>query len=544
MRLNFHTLWLAAMLALSLHARAAPKPTPQEDAQTAADIHAHMAFLASDLLRGREAGTLDFDIAAAYVASQMEQLGLKPLGGDGKSYWQPVPLLAYRAAGPGALVLKDTRGKDEPLKFGEDYLVRGSPFGAAVKISAPLVFAGFGVVAPEHGRDDYAGLDVRGKIVLLVSGAPKNFQTEERAYYANGRTKAALALAHGAIGVLSLNTLSGEKLYPFSNSVRQYQSWGVVWRDAQGKPFIPSSIPSLGAVSVAGAAKLFAGAPQSGEAILAAAETPDGAMTGFDLPRSLDATLNSELKEVQSENLVGLLEGSDPKLKGEVVVLSAHLDHLGLTPPVDGDSINNGALDNAAGVATTLEVAKLFRTHAKAPKRSLLFLIDTAEEKGLVGAEYFAHNPTVPAKSIVADVDLDMPILTYEFTDVVAFGADRSSIGPSVKKAAGRMNVKLSPDPMPDEGIFTRSDHYRFVEQGVPAVFLITGFDNGGQAAFSDFMAHHYHKPSDDMNLPLRFDVGAKFARLNYEITRELAESPGKPSWNEGDFFGGKFAKP
>jgi Zn-dependent M28 family amino/carboxypeptidase len=318
----------------------------------------------------------------------------------------------------------------------------------------------------------------------------------------------------------------------------------VVWRDAQGKPFIPSLIPSLGTISVAGAAKLFAGAPQSADAILAAAEAPEGAMKGFDLPRSLDATLDSELKEVQSENVVGLLEGSDPKLKDEVVVLSAHLDHIGITPPVDGDSINNGALDNAAGVATTLEVAKMFRTHGKAPKRSVLFLIDTAEEKGLVGAEYFARNPTVPAKSIVADVDLDMPILTYEFTDVVAFGADRSSIGPSVKKAAGRMDVQLSPDPMPDEGIFTRSDHYRFVEQGVPAVFLMTGFANGGEAAFTDFMAHHYHKPSDDMNLPLRFDVGAKFARLNYEITRELAESPVKPSWKQGDFFGGKFSKP
>jgi len=246
---------------------------------------------------------------------------------------------------------------------------------------------------------------------------------------------------------------------------------------------------------------------------------------------------------VQSENVVGLLEGSDPKLKSEVVVLSAHLDHLGITPPVNGDSINNGALDNAAGVATTLEVARLFRAHGKAPKRSLLFLIDTAEEKGLVGAEYYAHNPTVPAKSIVADVDLDMPILTYEFTDVVAFGADRSSIGPSVKKAAGTMNVKLSPDPMPDEGIFTRSDHYRFVEQGVPAVFLITGFANGGEAAFTDFMAKHYHKPSDDMTLPIRFDVGAKFAKLNYEITRELAETPVKPSWNKGDFFGEKYAK-
>jgi hypothetical protein len=544
MRLILDTAALAALLALTSPTQAVQEATPQEDVQSAADIHAHMAFLASDLLRGREAGTADFDIAAAYVASQMEQLGLKPLGGDGKSYLQPVPLLAYRAADQGSLVLKDARGKDERLKFGEDYLVRGSPFGAAVKMSAPMVFAGFGVVAPEHGRDDYAGLDVRGKIVLLVSGAPKNYQTEERAYYGNGRTKAAVALAHGAIGTLNLDTLTGEKLYPFPNTVRQYQSWGVVWRDGQGKPFIPSPIPSLAVISVAGAAKLFAGAPQSAAAILAAAETPQGAIQGFDLPRSLDATLHSELKEIHSENLVGLLEGSDPKLKEEVVVLSAHLDHLGITPPVEGDSINNGALDNAAGVATTLEVAKLFRAHGNAPKRSLLFLIDTAEEKGLVGAEYFAHNPTVPAKSIVADVDLDMPILTYEFTDVVAFGADRSSIGPSVRSAAGRMNVNLSPDPMPDEGIFTRSDHYRFVEQGVPAVFLITGFANGGEAAFTDFMAHHYHKPSDDMNLPLRFDVGAKFARLNYEITRELADSPVKPSWNVGDFFGDKFAKP
>ena len=544
MRLKLDTLSLAALLVLFSQAHADPQAAPQDNAQSAADIHAHMAFLASDLLRGREAGTVDFDIAAAYVASQMEQLGLKPLGGDGKSYLQPVPLLAYRATDHGALVLKDAQGKGEPLKFGEDYLVHGSPLGAAIKMSAPLVFAGFGVVAPEHGRDDYAGLDVRGKIVVLVGGAPKNYQSEERAYYGNGRNKAALALAHGAIGTLSLDTLTGERLYPFRNAVRQYQSWGVVWRDAQGKPFIPSPIPNLGGISVVGAAKLFVGAPQSAEAILAAAETEDGAMKGFDLPRSLEATLNSELKEVQSENVVGLLEGSDPKLKDEVVVLSAHLDHLGITPPVDADSINNGALDNAAGVATTLEVARLFRTHGKAPKRSLLFLIDTAEEKGLVGAEYFAHNPTVPAKSIVADVDLDMPILTYEFTDVVAFGADRSSIGPSVKKAAGRMNVKLSPDPMPDEGIFTRSDHYRFVEQGVPAVFLITGFANGGEAAFTDFMAHHYHKPSDDMNLPLRFDVGATFARLNYEITRELAESPVKPSWNKGDFFGSKFAKP
>ena len=532
----------AASLALALLLGGAATAAETGDAQSAANIHAHMAFLASDLLRGREAGTVDFDIAASYVASQMEQLGLKPMGGDGKSYLQPVPLISYRAADQGNLTLHDASGKAEALLFGEDYLVRGSPLGSEIKISAPLVFAGFGVVAPEHGRDDYAGIDAKGKIVVLIGGAPKSFQTEERAYYGNGRTKAETALAHGAIGIISVGTKTGEKLYPFANAVRQYQSWGVTWRDADGNAFVPAKIPSLGGISVAGAAKLFAGSPMSADAILAAAETPEAAFHAFDLPLSLDASLHNEIKKVESENVVGLLPGSDPKLKDEVVVLSAHLDHLGITPPVNGDSINNGALDNASGVATTLEVARLFKASGKAPKRSLLFLIDTAEEKGLVGAGYFAKNPTVSKSAIVADVDLDMPILTYEFTDVVAFGADRSSIGPVVKKAAAGMKVGLSPDPMPDEGIFTRSDHYRFVEQGVPAVFLITGFANGGEAAFTDFMANHYHKPSDDMSLPIRYDVGAKFARLNYEITKGLADSSTRPAWNKGDFFGEKFA--
>jgi Zn-dependent M28 family amino/carboxypeptidase len=260
---------------------------------------------------------------------------------------------------------------------------------------------------------------------------------------------------------------------------------------------------------------------------------------GFALPLSLRAVLHSEIKTMESENIVGLLPGADPKRKNEFVVLSAHLDHIGITPPVKGDSINNGALDNASGVATTLEVARLF--HGKPPRRSVLFLIDTAEEKGLIGAEYFAHNPTVPLSSI-ADVDLDMPILTYDFTDVTAFGADRSSIGPAVKRAAARMGVKLSPDPMPDEGVFTRSDHYRFVERGVPAVFLTTGYANGGAAAWEDFFAHHYHKPSDDLSLPIRYDAAAKFARLNYEVSRELADGD-RPSWNKGDFFAAKFAK-
>jgi hypothetical protein len=469
--------------------------------QSAANIKAHMAFLASDKLKGREAGSPEYDMAANYVAAQMKQFGLQPMGAGKEPYFQPVPLVASRTKDQGALTLKRSSGGVLPLVFGEDYVVSGNPLAATVDVDAPLVFVGFGLVG--SGRDDYRGLDVKGKIVVALNGAPKFLQTEERAYYRSAKVKLAAAQAHGAVGLVTVNTLTAEKLRPFANVVRQYRSWGMTWRKPNGKPFLASSLPSLAGISVAGAHKLL-GADT--DKILAAAETRDGDVRGFVLPFSLHAVLHSEIKNVESENIVGLLPGSDTRLKNEYVVLSAHLDHIGITPPVNGDAINNGALDNASGVATTLEVARLFQ--AGPPKRSVLFLIDTAEEKGLIGADYFARNPTVPKASIVADVDLDMPILTYDFTDVTAFGADRSSIGPSVKRAAARMHVKLSPDPMPDEGIFTRSDHYRFVEQGVPAVFLATGFANGGEAAYRDFLARHYHKPSDDLSQAIRYDAG------------------------------------
>jgi len=505
---------------------------------SAANIKAHMAFLASDRLKGREAGSPEYDMAADYVAAQMKQLGLKPLGANKQSYFQPVPLVASRTKDQGKLTLKDASGRVTVLEFGKDYVVNGSPLAETLDVDAPLVFVGFGLVAPEHGRDDYRGLDVKGKIVVALNGAPKYLQTEERAYYRSAKVKLAAALARGAVGAILVDTLTGEKLYPFANVVRQYRRWGMTWRQADGKPFVATPLPVLAGISVAGAHKLLRA---DADKILAAAETGAGEVHGFALPFSLHAVLHSEIKTMESRNIVGLLPGSDPKLKNEYVVLSAHLDHIGITPPVNGDAINNGALDNASGVATTLEVARLFKASGMAPKRSILFLIDTAEEKGLIGADYFARNPTVPKGSIVADVDLDMPILTYDFTDVTAFGADRSSIGPSVKRAAARMNIKLSPDPAPDEGVFTRSDHYRFVEQGIPAVFVTTGYANGGKAATEFFMRTNYHKPSDDLSQPIRYDAGAKFARLNFEITRELADGA-RPSWNKGDFFAGKFA--
>ena len=532
---------VAACALLASSSMAAPAVNA-EAARSAEHMRAHMTFLASDLLEGRDSGSPGFDIAAEYVASQFRQLGLTPAGDNG-TYFQKVPLWASRPTDKGDVIFKGPTG-NVALVFGEDYFPGRSPIAGETRVSVPMVFVGYGVVAPEQGRDDYRDLDVKGKIVVALSGAPGGLQTEERAYYANGRTKRREAAKHGAIGFISLETPLGEKLRPFEQGLRTWDTWGMTWRGPDGKPFDAApEVPGLAGLSVKGATKLFAGAPTPYDQVIAAVDAT-GAPPRFALPGTADVRIASETKVVDSRNVIALLPGSDPKLKDEVIVLSAHLDHIGVTKPVKGDSINNGALDNAAGVATTLEVARAFTEAKRRPRRSIMFLTVTGEEKGLLGAEYFARNPTVPLKNIAGDVDIDMPVLTYNFTDVVAFGADRSGIGPAVRRAAERVGLKLSVDPMPEEGLFTRSDHYRFVEVGVPAVFLMTGFENGGEKAFRSFLANCYHKPCDDLSQPIDYVAGAKFARINYEITRELTDMPKRPTWNKGDFFAQKYASP
>ena len=511
--------------------------TPSADA-----IKAHMSFLADDLLEGREAGTRGYDIAANYVASQYALMHVKPAGDNG-SYLQQVPLTAYRSANEGGVSYTGADGKSGALVFGEDYLPSAQARQAETSVTAPLVFVGYGVVAPERGRDDYAGLDVKGKIVVLLSGAPSGFQTEIRAHYSNVNVKRAEAAKRGAVGVLTLPTTSSEKRRPFARGVGNYQEWRMTWNDAKGVAYVRGAeAPGLANLSLKGGAKLFAGAPTSLDDVLAAAETPDGLVKGFDLPTNVTVQLKTEIEKRQSSNVVGLIEGSDPTLKAQTIILSAHLDHLGIHGK-DADKINNGALDNASGIATMLEVARGFKEAKTKPKRSVVLLAVTAEEKGLIGSEYFANNPTVPKAGIAADVNLDMPVLLYDFQDVIAFGADRSTIGPAVARAAGRVGIGLSADPLPEEGLFTRSDHYRFVEQGVPSVFLMTGFKNGGEKGFKDFLANHYHKPNDDLNQPINYEAGARFALVNYQIARELADAPARPAWNKGDFFGNLFGK-
>lgn len=243
-----------------------------------------------------------------------------------------------------------------------------------------------------------------------------------------------------------------------------------------------------------------------------------------------------------SANVIGVLPGSDPKLAGEYVLMTAHLDHVGTDAEGKGDRIHNGALDNATGIAALIEVARAMKAAGTAPRRSILFAAVTAEEDGLIGSHYLARHPVTGSDRIVAVVNADMPVLLYDFTDVIAYGAERSTLGEVAARAVGDMGLSLAHDPMKQEDFFLRSDHFSFVQRGIPALFLMTGFAGEGEARFRRFIERDYHQPSDDLDLPINWQAGAKFARLNYHILRDVADADTAPEWYEGDELGNRFA--
>lgn len=547
------TLTLALItLALPLSAQEAAPETPK--APTAAETNAfvnaplpadqaamkaHVMFLASDAMKGRESGTNEYEIAAQYVAAQFYAAGLKPAGADG-SYLQPVPLLSFRAADKGTLTATRAGGQPVNLVFGEDYIPGGNPEKESTVIDAGVVFAGYGIVAPQYKRDDYQGVDVKGKIVAIFSGAPGGFDGEERAHFGSNANKTAIAASKGAVGVIVLESPSSAKVRPFSRLTEVWDEWRMTWADAQGNGHLPArGTPTIASVSIKGAAKLFGG-DKGWAAAVKAADAGKPVIAPFASGAKLAVALKTERKTVTSSNVAGIIPGSDPRLKDEVVVLSAHLDHVGVgKADARGDTIYNGAMDNAMGIASLIEEAKRFQASGKPPRRSVMFLAVTAEEKGLIGADYFAHNPTVPKANLVANVNLDMPVITYKFEDMIAFGAARSTLGATVARATASVGVGVGKDPMPEQGFFVRSDHYRFVQQGIPSVFLWPGMAGIGRAAFDEFLAKHYHRPSDEVsNKAILWDQGVRFIEANYAIAREIADADARPAWNKGDFFG------
>ena len=500
---------------------------PLPDDQAA--MKAHVMFLASDAMPGREAGSPEFDIAAQYVAAQFYAAGLRPAGDDG-GYLQKVPLVTYRAADKGDLVLSRKGADPLRLVFGEDYVPGTIAGKTETALDARVVFVGYGIVAPQYKRDDYAGVDVKGKIVAYFGGAPGDYQSEERAHFASPITKAMTAEAHGAVGAILLQRGTG-------GSGRGWDQSRTTWARPNGTGEV-AGVPQLATLTDKGAAKLFAGARNPWPQVAKRAGVDNAVFEAEQLPGSLTVALRTVFQPSASSNVAGIIPGSDPKLGPEVVILSAHLDHLGVGVPINGDSIYNGAEDNAVGIASLIEEARRFKLSGKPPRRSVMFLAVTAEEKGLVGSSYFAAHPTVPIDRIVADVNLDMPILTYKFEDMTVFGAERSTLGPIVAKAVATLGVSLSPDPDPSESFFVRSDHYNFVRKGIPSVFLWPGQAGPGKAAFEDFLAHHYHQPSDEVSLPIDWSQGIRFVDANYAIAREIADGDARPRWNKGDFFG------
>lgn len=512
-------------------------PLPEDQAA----MKAHVMFLASDAMAGREAGTRDYDIAAQYVAAQFYAAGLRPGGNDG-GYLQKVPLVGYKLADKGSAMWTPAGGQAQELVFGEDFVPSPVPNARETSLTAPVVFVGYGIDAAQYGLADYKGADVRGKIVAFLPGTPEGLGGEERAFFGSAANKAALATARGAVGAVQIDMpRANARQRPFATLARYYDAQRVTWANPDGTAHaMTPSTPFLGTLSQAGAAKLFG---KDWAAIAKAAAATKPRFTPVAAKGQMTVASKTSFKPMDSSNVIGLIPGSDPKLKDQVVVLSAHLDHIGVNEGGDGDRINNGALDNAIGIASLIEEAKRFKA-AAAPKRTVMFLAVTAEEKGLVGSDYFANHPTVPLSSIVADVNLDMPILTYKFEDMVVFGADRSTLGPIVRKAVGAMGLPVAPDPMPEEGIFVRSDHFRFVQKGIPSVFLWPGQAGPGKAAVADFMSHRYHKPGDEVDQGIDWSQGPRFVSVNYAIAREIADGAERPVWNKGDYFGTLYKGP
>jgi hypothetical protein len=503
-------------------------------------MKAHVTFLADDLLEGREAGTRGHELAARYVATQFALLGVRPAGEHG-GYFQTVDLLEAARTGPSPTVTLTTPRGRQTLKYKSAVVVRGPMKGGAIAVNAPMVFVGFGMQDSALGYDDYAGLDVRNKIAVVLWDSPKGLDSEIGAHLRNEQLR--VAAAHQAVVVVSVPTRATATAFPWTTIVQFFEDPSTTWVRKDGTPFDPSyGLKALVAVEPTAAAALFEGAPHTFAQVLDEADQNGNRPKGFALKSTAEIKVETKVRRFSSPEVIGVVEGSDPTLKSEYVALMAHADHIGTRAGGTGDRINNGALDNAAGTATLIEVARALMTSTERPRRSVLVIANTAEEKGLLGAEYFAHYPTVPIERITAAIDLDMPMLLYDFTDVVAYGSTHSTLERTFQTAAATMGVKLSPDPMPEQAIFVRSDHYAMVKVGVPAVMLATGMANGGEAAWGKFLASNYHQPSDDLSQPILWSAGAKFADLNYRVVRELANADAPVRWYENDYFGNLFA--
>ena len=544
-----------ATLALALSA-CSDKP-----AQTAADVAtstdealslinkdnmlAHLEYLASDELEGREAGTPGYDMAAEYVAKQFEAIGLEPGGTEG--WYQPVELQSYIIDTDSPQITIHRDEGDVELGYREEFLMYADKVRAENTVRGEVVYVGYGVHAPEFGYSDLDGLDLEGKIVAYFGGGPQMIKGDKLAHYSSSRTKGKEFVKRGVVGTIGLYRRKSEASFPWERAVKTSgKKPSLTWVSASGEAdnFNPE-IQVSALLSPDYARELFATTPIGFEEARDKTEASEVASVPLGFEVSMSRKTIHE--RITSPNVIGMLRGSDPELADEYIVYTAHLDHTGRTSaPIDGDDINNGMYDNAMGTAIMIEAARALAQNP--PRRSILFIALAAEEKGLLGSDYFAHYPTVSADSIVANVNMDMPLFLFPTNEMVAFGAEHSSLGAVAEQAAEAEGFKLVPDQLPEEILFSRSDQFSFVRQGITAIWLDSSIESSdpevdGPAIIDDHLKNHYHKPSDDLTRPIVWDDALSFTRANARIGWIVGNSDERPVWNDDSFYGSLYAK-
>jgi hypothetical protein len=529
---------------------------------------AHVQFLADDKLEGRNVGTPGFDAAVTYVEGRFQAIGLKPIGSaqgtpaGATGFRQPVPLESRLLVPDESRLALVRDGKEEPLTIGQDATLsaRGELNGS---IDAPMVFVGYGLSISEAGWDDFAGVDLHGKIAVYVNAFPPVKVSDNVKSHVNTADERWLALKRaGAIGVATIaaprpagaaanSPAAGAAAAPGRGGAagggQGLAGGGGGRAGAMPQPTITlfdrelnDAAGEVVAITLTprGAAALLAG---SGHTIdeLNQLVTDAKPLPRFALPGTLKAHAALKRDPIASTNVVGMFEGSDPTLKSEYVIMSAHLDHVGIGRAVNGDTLYNGAMDDASGIASVIETARLLKASGGKTRRSVVFLAVTAEEKGELGSHYFASRPTVPFRQIVADINLDMFLPLYALKVIEVQGFAESSLGDSVRAAAKTLGVDVQTDREPEQNRFIRSDQYSFIRKGVPALAFKFGYEFGSpeETIRRAWVRDVYHKPNDDLNQPVNLEAAALFDRVIMTLLQRVANDSSRPTWNADSFF-------
>ncbi|MGB6484154.1 MAG: M28 family metallopeptidase [Candidatus Acidiferrales bacterium] len=508
-------------------------------AQVAQNPHAegsrwwkNVSFLASDDLQGRMTGSGGYQAAAGYVAERFKKEGLTPAGTVG--FFQPVKFQSREIDEAYSSVELAQGGNTTPLTLGKEVIL--SATGDSVgEVDAEAVFVGYGISAPEAHYDDFAGVDLRGKIAVYLAGGPDTIKDPLRAHEESSGERWKAMKAAGAVGMAVIFNSANQEV-PWERIAGNRQRPSLELADAslrkdQGKEIALAINPAY-------ANEFLAGSGHTMAEIIAAAKAQQP-LPKFPLAVKIRAKIKVNETDVESPNVAGELEGSDSQLKKQFVIVSAHLDHLGIGAPVNGDDIYNGAMDNAAGVAALIQIARDFRESGVKPKRSVIFLALCGEEEGELGSWYFANHPTVPPNEIVADINMDMfmPLFPLEYLQVQ--GLDESTLGDDIRAAGEADGVKVIADEQPDANRFIRSDQYSFVQRGIPALAFKFGYEKGSpqEKTFNDWVHTRYHAPSDDLNQKVDQDAAGKFCYLIYMLADRVADDAAQPTWEPTSFF-------